>query len=50
MNEYFKSGKEKLYSKLSEEKTLRRVAGSFYSFLATLNKVEKYVKLSENVP
>ena len=30
--EYFKSTREKLYSKLSEEKNWRKVAESFHSF------------------
>ena len=38
--EYFKSTGEKLYSKLSEEKNLRKVAELFYSFLTTTGEVE----------
>ena len=35
-DEYFQSTKEKLYSKLSEEKNLREVAEFFYSFFPIL--------------
>ena len=40
--EYFKSAGAKLYSKLSEEQFLRKVAESFYLFL-----VQKYVELMQ---
>ena len=40
-SEYVKSTIEKLYSKLSEEQNLRKVAQSFYIFLTTPNEVEK---------
>ena len=43
--EYLKSTQEKLYSKLSKEQNLRKVAELFYVFLAPPNEVEKYVKL-----
>ena len=43
-SEYFKSTKEKLYSKLSEEQNLRKVAKSLYIFLTTPDEVEKYVQ------
>ena len=36
--EYFKSTKEKLYSKLCEEQSTRKVAESLYVSLATLLK------------
>ena len=45
--EYFKSVREKLYCKLSEEKRLRKVAELFYSFLTTPDEVGKYAKLIE---
>ena len=41
---YFKSTREKLYSKLSEEQNLTKVAKSLYMFLTTSNEVEKYVQ------
>ena len=41
--EYFKSTKEKLYSKLSDEQNLRKDAESLYIFLATPDEVGKYV-------
>ena len=47
--EYFKSTREKLYSKRSEEKNLRKVVESFYSFLKMPDKVQKYVKLIEKM-
>ena len=43
--EYFKSTKEKLYSKLREEQNLRKIAESLYIFLTTSNEVEKYAKI-----
>ena len=42
--EYFKSTKEKLYSKLNEEQNLRKVAKLLYVFLTTPDEVEKYVQ------
>ena len=42
-SEYFKFTREKLYSKLSEEKNLREVAESLYIFLRTPDEVEKYM-------
>ena len=42
--EYLKSTREKLYSKLSEEQNLRKVAKSLYIFLTTPDEVEKYVQ------
>ena len=47
--EFFKSTRAKLYSKLSEEKNLRKVAELFYSFLITPDKIEKYVQLTEKM-
>ena len=43
-SEYFKSTKEKLYSKLNEEQNLRKVAKSLYIFLTTPDEVEKFVQ------
>ena len=43
-SEYFKSTKEKLYSKLNEEQNLRKVAKSLYIFLTTPDEVENYVE------
>ena len=43
-SEYFKSAKEKLYSKLNEKKNLRKVAKSLYIFLTAPDEVEKYAK------
>ena len=41
-SEYFRSAKEELYSKLSEEQNLRKVAKLLYIFLTTPDEVEKY--------
>ena len=43
-SEHFKSTRDKLYSKLSEEQNLRKVAKSLYIFLTTPDEVEKYVQ------
>ena len=40
-SEYFKSTREKLYSRLNEEQNLRKVAKLLYIFLTTLDEVEK---------
>ena len=45
--EYFKSTREKLYPNLSEEKSLKEVAESFYSFRSTPDEVERYIELNE---
>ena len=45
-SEYFKSVREKLFSKLNEEQNLRKVAILLYIFLSTPDKVEKYVQSS----
>ena len=42
--EYFKSTKEKLYSKLNEEQNLRKVAKSLYIFLTTPDEVENMLR------
>ena len=46
--EYFKSTREKLYSKLIEEQNVRKVAESIYIFLTTPDKVEKYAKIMQS--
>ena len=47
-SEYFKSTREKLYSKLSEEQNLRKVAESLYVFLKTPDGVEKYLEIMQS--
>ena len=47
-SEYFKSTKEKLYSKLNEEWNLRKVAKSLYTFLTTPDEVKKYTKMIQS--
>ena len=47
--EYFKSAREKLYSKLIEEQNVRKVAESIYIFLITTpDEVEKYAKIMQS--
>ena len=46
-SEYFKSTREKLYSKLSEKQKLRKVAESLYKFLTIPDKEEKYAIVHE---
>ena len=46
--EYFKSMRERLYSKLSEEQSLRKVAVSLYIFFTTPDKVEKYPEMMQS--
>ena len=41
---YFKSTKEKLYSKLNEKQYLRKIAKLLYIFLTPPDKVEKHVQ------
>ena len=43
--EFFKSTREKFYSKLDEEKILRKAAESFIIFLIIPDEVKKYVTL-----
>ena len=43
----FKFTREKLYPKLSEEKSLREAVESFYNFLARPPEVEIYIELIE---
>ena len=47
-SEYFKSTREKLYSKLSEKQNLRKVTESFYVFLTTPDEVEKYANIMQS--
>ena len=48
--EFSKSTREKLYSKLSEEKNLWKVAESIYIFPTTPDKLEKYVEIMQSNP
>ena len=43
-SEYFKSTKEKLYSKRNKKQNLKKVAKSLNIFLTTPDEVEKYVQ------
>ena len=45
--EYFKSMREKLHSKLSEEQNLRKVVELLYIFLTTPDEVEKYFEMMQ---
>ena len=45
--EFFKSTREKFYSKLDEEKIHRKAAESFIIFLIIPDEVKKYVTLIE---
>ena len=47
-SKYFKSAKEKWYSKVHEEQDLRKVAKSLYNFLTTPDEVEKYIKIMKS--
>ena len=47
-SDYFRSTREKLYSKLSEEQNLRKVAESLYIFLTTTDEIEKYVEIIQS--
>ena len=42
-SEYFKSTKEKLYSKLNKKQNLRKVAKTLYISLKTPDGIEKHV-------
>ena len=46
--EYFKSEREKLYSKLREEQNIRNVTELLYIFPTTLDDVEKFVKMMQS--
>ena len=43
LRKFFQSSREKLYSKLNEKKSLRKIV--FSSFLTTSYNMEKYVEL-----
>ena len=43
-SEYFKSAKEKLYSKLNKEQNLRKVTKLLNIFLTTIDEVENSLK------
>ena len=45
---YFKSARENLYSRLSEEQNLRKVAELLNIFLTTPNEEEKYVEMIQS--
>ena len=47
-DEYFKSLREKLHSKLSEGQNLSKVAGSLYIFPTAPDKVQKYVEMMQS--
>ena len=47
-SEYFKSAREKFYSKLPEEQDLRKVPESLYIFLTTPDEVKKYAKIMQS--
>ena len=47
-SEYFKSTREKLYSKISEEQNIRKVAKSLYIDLTTPDEVEKCAKMMQS--
>ena len=46
--EYFKSTKEKLFSKLNEEQNLRKVVEWLYIFVTTPDEVEKYSEMMQS--
>ena len=46
--EYFKSTREKLYSKLSRKQNLRKVVESLYIFATAPNEVEKYFEMMQS--
>ena len=47
-SEYFKSTREKLHSRVSEEQNLRKGAGSLYIFLSTSDEAKKYVQIMQS--
>ena len=47
-SEYFKSTREKLYSKLTQEQNIRKVAELLYIFLTTSDEVEKDAKTMQS--
>ena len=46
--DYFKSRREKLYSKLSEEQNLRKIAKSLYIVLVTSDEMEEYMEMMQS--
>ena len=46
--DYFKSRREKLYSKLSEEQNFRKIAKSLYIVLATSDEMEEYMEMMQS--
>ena len=47
-SKYLKSTRKKLYSKLSEEQNLRKVAEWLYIFLTTPDEAEKYAAIMQS--
>ena len=47
-SDYFKSRREKLYSKLSEEQNFRKIAKSLYIVLATSDEMEEYMEMMQS--
>ena len=47
-DEYLKSSREKLYSKLIKKQTLRNIAESLYMFLTSPDEVEKHVEMMQS--
>ena len=47
-HQYFRSTKDKFYSKLNEEQNLRKLAKSLYIFLTRPDEVAKYVKIMQS--
>ena len=47
-SKYFKSTREKLYSKLTQEQNIRKVAELLYIFLTTSDEVEKDAKTMQS--
>ena len=46
--EHFKSAREKLYPKLNEERSLRKVVELLYIFRTTPDEIEKYVEIMQS--
>ena len=47
-SEFFKSTREKLYSKQIEEQNFKKVAESLYIFLTTADEEERYGKIMQS--
>ena len=47
-SKYFKSAREKLYSKLNEEQELRKFSKSLYIILTLPDEVEKYANMIQS--